>query len=100
MSAVTDADGDARWVRNLIRRVTSHAVETKIDAQGRITLSEDLLRIAEIRGEAMIVGAFEWIEIWSPDRFETEMYEVDDSYDENLGNLMVVHPSKQAAGDG
>jgi MraZ protein len=98
MEAARKTDG--RWARNLIRCVTSYAIKTRVDAQGRINLSPDLLDLAGITDEATIVGALEWIEIWSPERFALAIDEVDDNYDESTANLMVVHPAKQANGDG
>jgi MraZ protein len=43
------------------------------DAQGRITLSEDLRKHADLKRDIIIFGNFSRIEIWDPERFEAHM---------------------------
>lgn len=54
--------------RDVLRLIASQAHASPCDKQGRITLTEDLLRYAGIGGEAVLVGAISKFEIWSPDR--------------------------------
>lgn len=50
--------------------ITAKAQEVTPDKQGRILIPERLRSGAGIEGEALLVGALDKIEIWSPDRFD------------------------------
>ena len=55
--------------RDVLRLIASKAHGTPCDKQGRITLTEELLRHAGIDGgEAVLVGVLTKFEIWSPAR--------------------------------
>lgn len=90
-------DPKARRMRNMIRRVLAQAAEARIDGQGRILLPSHLLHAAAISDEAFIVGAFDRIELWSPERFDDAMEEVGGTIESNTSNLLVVRPTQQAA---
>lgn len=91
-------DATARRKRHEIRLITSQASETKIDAQGRIAVPAPLLKAAGIRNEAMIVGSLDRIEVWDPKRFEQAMEDVEDSFEQNVGNLIVFRQGQRQAG--
>jgi len=94
------SDTSAREARHLIRLITAQAAEARIDAQGRIVVPAGLLRAAGIREEALIVGAFDRIELWDPVRFEQATEAVEDAFDQSVGNLIVFRPAQQAGSDG
>ena len=56
--------------RNVLRLITGGAHGTPCDAQGRIILTEELMKHAGIEGEAVMVGVLKGFEIWSPARLE------------------------------
>jgi MraZ protein len=56
--------------RNTLRLITGDGHGTPCDAQGRIILTEQLLKHAGIEGEAVLVGVLKGFEIWSPARLE------------------------------
>jgi MraZ protein len=58
--------------RGGLRALASQAHLTAVDGQGRINITEELLKRAGITGEAVLVGAFNRFEIWSPKRWEAE----------------------------
>ena len=62
--------GDATYNRQ--RALASSAVEVSVDAQGRVNLDEKLRSYADLTlGSRVVVsGAFDRMEIWSPDRFD------------------------------
>jgi MraZ protein len=51
------------------RRLMYQAAEQKIDKQGRLNLSANLIRSAELNGEVLIVGYHNKIEIWDPAKY-------------------------------
>lgn len=50
--------------------VMSTAVEVTPDSQGRILIPATLRSMAELDGQALLVGAISKVEIWNPARFE------------------------------
>lgn len=56
--------------RKTLLSITANAHELAPDKQGRILIPERLQQVAELDGEALIVGALDKVEIWNPDRFE------------------------------
>jgi MraZ protein len=55
--------------RDVLRLIASRAHGSPCDRQGRIGLTEELLRHAGIEKEAVLVGVLTRFEIWSPARF-------------------------------
>jgi MraZ protein len=56
--------------RDALRMITSRSHVTTCDKQGRIGLTEELLRLAGIQDEAVLVGVLNKFEIWSPAGWE------------------------------
>jgi len=52
------------------RRMMFQAAEQKIDKQGRLNLSANLIDYAELNGEVLIVGYQNKIEIWDPGKYQ------------------------------
>jgi MraZ protein len=69
VSSLSISDPDARTFR---RMVFAEASYLDVDRQGRILLPSDLREYAEIDREAMVVGVHSYIEIWSPERWNTQ----------------------------
>lgn len=55
--------------RDVLRLIAGQAHGSPCDKQGRIGLTEELLRHAGIEGEAVLVGVLTRFEIWSPEKF-------------------------------
>jgi MraZ protein len=55
--------------RDVLRVIASRAHGTPCDKQGRIGLTEELLKHAGIEKEAVLAGALTRFEIWSPTRW-------------------------------
>jgi MraZ protein len=54
--------------RNVLRLITGDAHGTPCDKQGRILLTDELMKHAGITDEAVMVGVLKGFEIWSPAR--------------------------------
>ena len=65
----------------LRRKVFSNAEDIKADAQGRILISQALREHARIDGAVLIVGQYNYIELWNPElwgqRVERQFDDVD-----------------------
>jgi MraZ protein len=59
--------------RSYVLGITARAVEVVPDKQGRILVPQRLLGAVEIDGSALLVGLIDRVEIWRPERFETEV---------------------------
>jgi MraZ protein len=55
--------------RLFVRTLMMWAQETSLDKQARISIPQELLDFAGITGTAIIIGALDKIEIWSPENF-------------------------------
>ena len=53
------------------RLVMNYAKESKLDAQNRITLSESLIRYAQIDKEITFAGEGNYVGLWNPERHAT-----------------------------
>jgi MraZ protein len=67
--------------RTFVRAIMMWADEATLDGQGRVTISRPLLDFADVDGRALIIGAFDHIEIWDPDRFDEYMDQQPDDYE-------------------
>lgn len=61
---------DPRQRRMVERRFFGMALECELDAQGRIVVPARYRQYAGLNGEAIVVGARDRFEIWSPDEWE------------------------------
>ena len=82
--------------RNEIRVMTSHACEARLDGQGRISIPAYLLKAVDIRSEALFVGVTYRIEIWNPDRYEAAIAAAENSFEQNMRNLVSFRQNRQS----
>jgi MraZ protein len=57
------------------------ADEVSLDGQGRISIPKSLREFADLGGSALILGAFDHIEIWDPDQFDEYLNEQPSDYE-------------------
>ncbi|MCB0010395.1 MAG: division/cell wall cluster transcriptional repressor MraZ [Anaerolineales bacterium] len=76
-----------KGVRAFRRRVFSGAIDLEADRQGRILLPPYLREFAGIESEVVVVGNYNYIEIWSTGDWEAarDSMESDESAWEDLG---------------
>jgi transcriptional regulator MraZ len=71
---------DPRQRRMVERRFFGMAFECELDAQGRIVVPARYRQYAGLNGEAVVLGARDRFEIWSPaewERYNDEMDQID-----------------------
>jgi MraZ protein len=59
--------------RTTRRSFFAQSFSVELDRQGRILIPAALRQYAGLEGNAVVVGSGEWLEIWDPGRFESEM---------------------------
>ena len=68
INALPVSDIDARTFR---RMVFAEAIDLVLDAQGRILVPSELRAYAQIDRDAVVIGVHSFIEVWSPERWNT-----------------------------
>ena len=56
--------------RQFARYYFSRALHCVIDRQGRLLITDEFLRTADLGNDVLLVGAFDRFEIWNPARWE------------------------------
>ncbi len=64
------------------RYLLSNACDVQLDRQGRITIPQNLLDLAQIKKDALIIGVLERIEIWDPEVHEKYLDSAGKTYEE------------------
>jgi len=80
---------DKENLRKFVRLFYNNSCESKTDKQGRIAISPELLRYAEIEKEAIIAGSKNIIELWNPSRYEEVQKPSLDDID-NITNIIEI----------
>jgi MraZ protein len=70
---------DARY---FYRAIAPNAIDVTVDGHGRISIPPDLCELADLGGEVLVIGAFDHIEIWNPERFKSYGEDSDLSFEE------------------
>lgn len=76
--------------RTFTRLLMRWAEEVTLDGQGRIRLPESLVEYADITEQALIIGSFDRIEIWSPAVFDAYLNAQTDDYETLAERVMGV----------
>ena len=82
---LSEADKNHRF---FIRVMGSNASESILDKLGRIAVPTELLKLAEINKEVMIIGAFYKIELWNPKIYNLYLKESERTYEEVAEAIM------------
>jgi MraZ protein len=75
--------------RLLKRLIFSSAERVEVDKAGRILIPDFLRKAAGLDGEAVIVGAGDYIEVWEPGRWEDQLSMLQDA-DANIQRFAVL----------
>ena len=72
---LTSLDRGNQDNRVLIRRQISCAFPCPVDAQGRITVPAELIKLARLEkgGEVKLAGFIDYVQIWNPDEYQKSM---------------------------
>jgi MraZ protein len=63
------------------RRLLEWAIESQLDGQFRIMIPKDLLQLAGIENDVLIIGVLDHIEVWNPRIYEAYLKTQDESYE-------------------
>lgn len=69
------------------RAFFAQSFSVELDRQGRILVPAPLRAYAALEGNVVVVGAGEWLEIWSPERLDAEMAAVGRQEESAAGSM-------------
>jgi MraZ protein len=89
---LADRVGELRYAdagaRAFSRFLFSGAFDVELDAQGRVVLPAGLRDFAGLKGEAVVVGALDHIELWEPARWASASADMSsDVFAERIADL-------------
>lgn len=73
--------------RNYLRFFLSGAIEGFYDKQGRVNITQPLIKYADLNKDCVIIGVNERLEIWNKDRFEKFLSDNEDNISDIADNL-------------
>lgn len=71
-----------------LRKKLQHVTEDEMDAQSRILLPQELMKIAKIDKEVLILGQIDKIEIWNPEEFAKYIESSNDNLEQLEAEVM------------
>jgi MraZ protein len=74
--------------RFFMRTLLEGATESQLDSQSRITIPRELLLLAQIENEVLILGVLERIEVWNPRIYREYQKKQPESY-ENIAQTVL-----------
>jgi len=78
--------------RDLRKSFFSRSIHAELDKQNRILIPAAMREFASLSGKVLVIGAGEWMEIWSPDAYAAEMARVDASLEATLESVRTWEP--------
>ena len=82
--------------RFYIRTIASHASDSKVDAQGRISLPRNLITKLGIEKNVIIIGTFDHIEIWRPETYDEYTEKGPGSYEQVAEQIFREKPDNNS----
>ncbi len=73
--------------RNFMRFFLSGATQNNTDKQGRLNISQSLIKYASLNKECIIIGVNDHLEIWSEENWNRFMEENEESFTDIADNL-------------
>ena len=74
--------------RYFTRTLLENAIESVLDGQSRITIPRELIHLAGIENDVLILGVLERIEIWNPNTYREYQKKQPESY-ENIAQTVL-----------
>ena len=69
-------------VRKYIRVMTSNAIICNTDSQGRVVISAQLIKAANLEKDCVVVGSGDHVEIWAKDKWIEYIEQANDSFED------------------
>ena len=73
--------------RDLRRMFFSTTYDTQLDPQSRVLIPTYMREFAGLSGKVQLVGAGEWLELWDPDAYESDIIRISATLDSTMESL-------------
>jgi MraZ protein len=73
--------------RDLRRMFFSRTFDAQLDAQNRVLVPAWMREYAGLSGKVLLVGAGEWIELWSPEAYEADIARIAETFEATLESI-------------
>ncbi|RKX19289.1 MAG: division/cell wall cluster transcriptional repressor MraZ [Candidatus Zixiibacteriota bacterium] len=86
LRSLKQTDPDALYY---LRKTLPNTNDVQVDKQGRINIPSNLIKLAGLEKEVLIIGALDRMEIWSPDNFKKYLEECPKTYEEVAREILI-----------
>jgi MraZ protein len=73
--------------RALRKVLFSRSHHVQLDPQNRVLVPQQLREYAGLSGKVLLVGVGEWLELWAPAEYESEMQRIEEQYEYTLETI-------------
>jgi len=87
------ASPTARGVREYARLFFARAAAVRMDKQGRVRIPTDLVELAQLSGEVVLLGVQDHLELWPRAAWETYVQQRAEHYDQIAEAAFQIAPS-------
>ena len=87
ISKISMIPGTKKEARMYLRVLTGNATDCTLDSQGRIQLPQNLVTYAGIDHSCVIIGANDYVEIWSEERWQKYNADTAENFDDLAESL-------------
>jgi MraZ protein len=84
-------------VRAFSRLLYAQSQSVEVDSQGRIRLPPELIRIAGLGGDVVLLGVGDRVELWNKSRWEAYLADLAPRYDQLAESALSESPAAPAA---
>lgn len=74
--------------RDYARAVLSSASDVQLDSKGRINIPDNLLKLANLNKNCLVIGVGDYIELWDEERWSNYNTDLDESFEEIAEDLV------------
>jgi MraZ protein len=71
---------DDQQSRLLMHYLVAQSMASSVDTEGRLTIPPPLMEYANIKGEVVIIGLYDRLELWSPSHWEDCLLRLEDQH--------------------
>jgi MraZ protein len=86
--AATRQQLDDEQSRLFMHYVVAESAPSEVDKNGRLSIPKRLREYAAIGGEVVLIGLYDRIELWSPDRWESYLSRLEERHEMTLGKIL------------
>jgi MraZ protein len=71
---------DDQQSRLLMHYLVAQSMASSVDSEGRLAIPPPLMEYAHIKGEVVVVGLYDRLELWSPSHWEEYLLRLEDQH--------------------